>query len=240
MIVRAAGDRLQLITQPDHARLARRIMERCAPLRARPRADTILFAIREHDNGWTELDAAPMVDSSTGRIADFMTAPVPVRQQVWPRGVGRIQEPWAAALVAQHALTIYDRYRERPEWSAFFATMEAMRDERLCESGGSLDELSADYAFVRLGDLVSLAFCTGWTEEQRFGDWAVQRFDSRIIVTPDAFGGTTIPFEITARELPDRPFTSDADLRDALGAATLTIVRGEICPSIAATSLRKS
>lgn len=240
MIVRSVDDRLQLITQPDHARLALRIMEGCAPLRARPRADTILFAIREHDNGWTELDAAPMVDSSTGRIADFMTAPVPVRQQVWPRGVGRIQEPWAAALVAQHALTIYDRYRESPEWSAFFATMESMRDDRLREAGGSLDDLVVDYAFVRLGDLISLAFCTGWTDEQRFGEWAVQRFDARLLVTPDAFGGRTIGFEITARELPNRPFTSDADLRDALGAATLTSLRGEICAKRSATSPRKS
>jgi Protein of unknown function (DUF3891) len=228
MIVRSVDGRLQLITQPDHARLALRVMERCVPLRERPRADAILLAIREHDNGWTELDAAPMVDSSTGRIADFITAPVDVRQQVWPRGVGRIQEAWAASLVAEHALTIYDRYRGDPEWSAFFATMESMRDERLCEAGGSLDDLVDDYAFVRLGDLISLAFCTGWTDAQRFGAWTVQRFDARVVVTPDAFGGRTIPFEISARELPDRPFTSDADLRDALRTARVTTVRGEL------------
>jgi hypothetical protein len=101
-----------------------------------------------------------------------------------------------------------------------------MRDERLQQAGGSLDDLVGDYAFVRLGDLVSLAFCTGWTEEQRFGEWAVQRFDTRIVVTPDAFAARTIPFEITARELPDRPFTSDADLREALRTAPLTFLRG--------------
>ena len=228
MIVRAAADRLRLITQPDHARLALRIMQQCAPLRSHPRGNAILFAIREHDNGWTELDAAPMVDSSTGRIADFITAPVDVRQQVWPRGVERIHEPWAAALVAQHALTIYERYRADDEWSRFFATMESMRDERFSEGGGSLDDLASDYAFVRLGDLISLAFCTGWTDEQRFGGWAVQRFDSRVMVTPDLFGGRTIPFEITARELPNRPFTADADLRDALRTAKLTFLRGEV------------
>lgn len=228
MIVRPVDDRLWLITQPDHARLALRIMEHCAPLRERLQATAILLAIREHDNGWKELDAAPIVDSSTGRIADFITAPVAVRQQVWPRGVERIQEPWAAALVAQHALTIYERYRADAEWNPFFATMESMRNDRLCESGGSLDDLLADYAFVRLGDLISLAFCTGWTDQQRFGEWTVQRFDSRVVVTPDAFAGKTIPFEITARELPDRPFTSDADLREALGAAKPVLLRGEV------------
>jgi hypothetical protein len=231
MIVRPADDRLLVITQPDHAHLALRIMNHCVPLRTRPRGHAIVLAIREHDNGWTELDAAPMVDSSTGRIADFMTAPISIRQDVWPRGVERIQEPWAAALVAQHALTIYERYRAHAEWSGFFATMESMRDERVCEAGGSLDDLVGDYAFVRLGDLISLAFCTGWTDQQRFGTWAVQRFDSRVIVTPDLFGGNTIPFEVTARELSNRPFTSDADLQDALRTAQLTVLRGEVGPA---------
>jgi hypothetical protein len=108
--------------------------------------------------------------------------------------------------------------------------MKSMRDERLREADGSLDDLVGDYAFVRLGDLISLAFCTGWTDTQRFGEWAVQRFDARVVVTPVAFGGRTSPFEITARELPKRPFTSDADLRDALRTATMTTVRGELAP----------
>lgn len=227
MIVRSVDDRLWLITQPDHARLAHAIMERCAPLQAHPRRDAILHAIREHDNGWAELDAAPLVDDTTGRIADFITAPVHVRQQVWPRGVERIEEPWASALVAEHALTIYDRFRANAEWGAFFARMASMRDERVRASGLSLEALTADYPFVRLGDLISLAFCTGWTDEQRFGDWSVQRSGSRVVVAPDAFEGRTIPFEIAAKDIPDRPYASDGDLRDALRHAKASSLRGE-------------
>jgi hypothetical protein len=228
MIVRSVDDRLWLITQPDHAHLSHAIMERCVPLRTHPRRGAILHAIREHDNGWTELDAAPLVDASTGRIADFITAPVDVRQRVWPRGVERIKDPWAAALVAEHALTIYERFHADPEWESFFATMTALRDERVRACGAPLDDLVSDYPFVRLGDLISLAFCTGWTDEQRFGGWAVQRLGSRVVVTPEAFGAATIPFEVPARDLPNRPFTSDADLREALSQAPRTVLRGEV------------
>jgi len=35
VIVRPAGDDIQLITQPDHAHLARRVMEHCVPLATR-------------------------------------------------------------------------------------------------------------------------------------------------------------------------------------------------------------
>ena len=73
MIIRPAPDRIHLITQPDHAKLARTIMEQCAPLASRPRRDVILHAIGEHDNGWAEEDGSPAVHRTTGRIVDFLT-----------------------------------------------------------------------------------------------------------------------------------------------------------------------
>jgi hypothetical protein len=229
VIVRTVGDRIQLITQPAHAHLSRRIMEHCVPLATRPRRDSILHAIREHDNGWTEEDAAPRVDRATGQILDFVTASAAVRQTVWPRGVGRLAaDPWAAALVAQHAITVYDRYRSDGDWTAFFGVMEEARASMLRATGLSLDELLPDYAFVRLADLISLAFCTGWTDEHRFGEWAVQRSGSRVVVTPDAFGGVEIPIDISAREVPDQPFRSDEELRDALKTAKTISLRGTV------------
>ena len=90
MIVRQVDDRVQLITQPDHAQLARTIMEQCVPLRARPRRDRILHAIAEDDNGWAEGDATPAVDPRTGQVVDFLNAPLAVRQGVWPRAVARL------------------------------------------------------------------------------------------------------------------------------------------------------
>ena len=229
MIVRPVGDRVQLITQPDHAHLARAIMEQCAPLRAHPRRDAVLHAIGEHDNGWAEEDAAPGVHPTTGAVVDFVNAPLSVRHSVWPRGVARLADhPWAAALVAQHAITVYDRYRTEPDWDPFFSGMEAARDAMLRASGMPLDTLHADYPFVRLADLISLTFCAGWTDEQQFGNWTVQRSGTRIVVTPDAFGEATIPFAIDAREIGNQPFGSDRELREALDKAERITMRGEI------------
>jgi hypothetical protein len=229
VIVRALDDRVELITQPDHAQLAYRIMERCVPLAVEPRRTAILHAIGEHDNGWAEEDAAPTLDPTTGRVADFVYAPVAARQAVWPRGVKRLaSDPWAAALVAQHSVTVYDRYRPDPDWSAFFDEMEATRDSMLNRSGLSFAELSADYRFVRLADLTSLAFCTGWRDEQAYGGWTVRLTGSRVLVSPDPFGGATIPIEIGARAIPKEIFRSDAELRDAIAHAKIVTLRGDV------------
>jgi hypothetical protein len=233
VIVRIVPGGLQLITQPDHAHLARAIMEHCVPLAARPRRDVILHAIAEHDNGWAEEDAAPTINPETGNVADFVTAPASVRHAVWPRAVARLADtPWAAALIAQHALTVYDRFRPDAEWSPFFTGMEAARDDMLRGSGLALDQLVDDYAFVRLADLISLTFCTGWIDEQRFSTWRVQLSGTRVVVTPDIFGGAMIPVAIEAREIHSRSFRSDAELRDALSEAATTILRGEIAGSM--------
>lgn len=228
MIVRAEGNRLLLITQPDHAHLARAIMEHCVPLAAAQRRTIILHAIDEHDNGWAEEDIAPRVHPETGEIFDFVGAPAEVRQAVWPRGVGRLaDDPWAAALVAQHALIIYSRFRDEPAWASFFAEMQSLRDDMVRASGWPLEDLLFDYRFVRLADLTSLAFCTGWDGEQRFGEWTVRLSGTRV-VTPDVFGGGEIPLAITAREIPNQRFPSDAALRDALSCATTKTLRGSV------------
>ena len=229
MIVRAVPGGIQLITQPDHAHLARSIMEHCASLAVRARRDAILHAIGEHDNGWAEEDAMPTVDPGTGRVVDFVGAPLSVRHAVWPRGVARLTgEPWAAALVAQHAIAVYDRFRSETEWASFFSEMETARDRWMRAAGLTIDDLAADYSFVRLADLISLTFCVGWVDPQQFADWTVQLSGTRVTVTPDPFAGTAIPIEIVARQIPRQSFRNDTELRDALAEARTTTLQGEV------------
>jgi len=217
MIVRALDDSLLLITQPEHAHLAGEVMARARPLAQHPRREAILLAVREHDNGWAEPDAAPIIGPS-GDVADFIAAPIAVRQGVWPRAVNRLAgTPWAAALVAQHAITVYDRFRSDDAWTQFFADMEALRDNRLARTTLPQGDLIADYAFVRLGDLISLTFCTGWTTAQHYAGWAVQRQEDTVLVTPDLFGGDTISIEIEGTEIPKRTYESDRDLQEEIG-----------------------
>jgi hypothetical protein len=227
MIVRRADDTVHLITQPDHAALSRRIMERWTPLLTEPRRASILLAIGEHDNGWREPDEHPALDRH-GHVVDFVNAPAKLKQEVWPRGVEYLaDDPLAAALVAQHAITVYDRFRGDPEWVSFFPEMEARRERHRARAALSQDRLASDYAYVRIGDLISLTFCVAWTETQHYGDVAVRlESDRQVAVTPRALADGEMRIEVRAKEIQRDPFDSEAAFREALAAAPTVTLTG--------------
>jgi hypothetical protein len=233
MILRPSGDDLLLITQPDHAALAARLMRhwQLGGLPASGRRADILIAIEEHDNGWLEPDTTPIVDRDTGRLLDFVTVPGTVRRGVWPRAVTRLAgTPYAAALVAQHALHIYRRYKGEAEWDAFFAQMEAERGHFLAAAGvRDLGALKRDYVFLRIGDLLSLTWCNAWREPQTDdagSGTTVHLEGDELVLSPDPFAGRRIPFEVAARKLPGAPWISADAAARAWAAAEVVTVKG--------------
>jgi hypothetical protein len=232
MIIRPHGATQLLITQPEHAALARRIMEDWVAddFSASPRRSQILRAIAEHDNGWREVDAAPLVDRETGNLLDFIHAPDDVRRAVWPRAVDRLAHvPYEAALVAQHALEIYARYRKEPAWEPFFAALEAARNRHLHRASVPLDALQREYLFVRAGDLISLTFCNGWQAGQTIdGRYVVRLHADHIIVTPDPFAGRIIPIVITAVEMPATPFSNATEAQETFRRGRRVLVAGTV------------
>jgi hypothetical protein len=122
VIIRTSGDELLLIKQVlIHAALAERIIAawRRDDFPSLPRHDEILVAARRHDDGWIDEDEAPLVNAQTGALLDYVNAPDDIRRGIWPRGVERLSaSPYVAALVAQHALHLFDKYRGDPEWGA--------------------------------------------------------------------------------------------------------------------------
>ena len=231
MIVRPDGDNLLLITQPEHAALSGRIMAvwRSDGLPALASRETVLLATREHDNGWREVDRRPTVDTRTGHPHHFMSAPAATKRGIWPRGVRRLEpdNPAAAALVAQHALTVLDRV-PTTDWRAFFAGMEAERDRILATGvyGNDVNALLADYRFVLLGDVLSLIFCCGWRESFERASYRMALEGETLVVRPDPFEGRSIEMTAVARRVPARAYDSDDDFRDALAAAPRVKVRG--------------
>lgn len=223
-----------LITQPDHAALAARIIRRWQDddLAQSPRREEILYAVEHHDDGWMDVDRAPVVDSTNGALLDFITAPESIRRGIWPRGVARLADsPYAAALVAQHALYIYRRYRDDTAWHLFFEEMETLRAQHLrAAAHATLEALLLDYRWVRTGDLLSLAFCNGWTDAQfdeRGG--SARLTDDRLVITPDPFARDSVPLAVAGREMSAEPFASVEDARAAYArapAATLFGVAG--------------
>jgi hypothetical protein len=174
------------------------------------------------------LDDAPDVDARTGRPLDFIAAPIEKRQALWPRAVASIaaESPYAAALVAQHALTAYDHYAAAPEWQAFFATLRQARDTWLARSGHSGAELDRDYILLRIADLISLGFCNGWTETVEVGGRRLILAGDAVEVSPDPFDGREITLTVAMRAIPNRPYVSGDDLKAALDAAPSSLLIG--------------
>ena len=220
-----------LVTQPDHAALSATIMRgwQSGGLPESPRHVAIMLAIQAHDNGWLEVDAEPCLDPASGQVLDFVHVPEDVRHAVWKRGVGRLAgEPYAAALVAQHAIHIYRRMRQQPGWRQFFVDMTAARDQHVAAAHETLDTLQREYAFLRLADLASLTFCGMDTEGQAHEmGYEIRRVGSRLIISPDPFEGGAFEIEIAGRVLP-ASFASVADARAAWEAAPRRTVAGVV------------
>lgn len=230
MIIRTEGESLLFITQPDHAGLAAHAIAGWHDdgFPTHSRRDDILLASREHDNGWLEEDATTHVDAG-GAPLDFVSVPAAVKQRIWPRAADRIgaASPYAAALIAQHALSVYSGTRDDPHWQEFFERMRQIRDALLARAGMGREPLERDYRFVNAADRISLAFCTGWTQPlESYGRRIILADRNTVEISPDPFAGARVPLQVRARRLPRRGFASPAALRQALDAAPVERLDG--------------
>lgn len=231
IVVDEGGDHL-CITQPDHARFAAELLGlwRGDGLPEHPRRRELLFAVREHDNGWRETDAAPRVDPATGRPHDFLTLPDPERLALWRRGVERWagERPWAAALIAQHALALHRRRREDP-WRELLAQLRERRAELVEAAGVPARELFRDYRLLELADTLSLAACNRWPQPVRRPGLEARFTGGALRIAPFPLAGATT-FQLPVRRIPARPYRGDADLGGQLAAARWTTVPVRVTP----------
>ena len=222
MIVAADGAGLRLVTQPDHAVLAAEILRlwRSDGLPRHPRRDDLLFAVREHDNGWREADAAPRTDPATGRPLDFRSLPLPDRREVWDRGTARFaaSRPYAALLIAEHARAVHRERRGSPEWDDLLDLLDRRRADLLESTGAPLSMISEDYKFLEIADGLSLFACGGTAGPLEVRGVRAALAGPELRLEPFPLAGTTV-FRVPCRRLPDRAYAGDADLGGALAAA---------------------
>ena len=230
MIIQTDGDSFLFITQPDHARLAADAIAhwKADGFQEHPRRSVILLAAREHDNGWIEEDLETHIDDD-GAPQDFVAVPAAIRQRIWPRAVNRMagQNPYAAALIAQHAIAIYSASRNDEGWQAFFDGLSHLRDTLLAAAGLDRQTLDADYRFVNAADRLSLAFCTAWAKPlESYGRQIILR-GQVVEITPDPFERALVPLTIEARRLRRQRYRTSGELRAALQDASVEVLRGE-------------
>lgn len=222
MIVVPEGSSLLLVTQPDHAWLSGEILSlwRTHGLPGHPRRGELLFAAREHDNGWRETDSAPRCDPGHKAPYDFLSIPREERIAIWERGTARYsgEHPYAALLVTRHALVLHRDRRGQEEWEPFLAYLSELERGLLEETGVPEEEVAADYRFLDLADLISLAACNRWKQPfERHGVRGEVR-GSTVHLEPFPLAGATT-FAVPCRRIPNRPYRGDADLGGELAAA---------------------
>jgi hypothetical protein len=256
MIVRRHDNDLLLLAQHDHSALAGRIVAawRADGLPARATRDRVIQATILHDIGWKVDDEAPVVDAETGEPISFMTTTMEGKQRPWGRAIdiATPQDPYVAALIAQHGATVYRRYLDTAGWESFFPTLEARRDALLATQAIAREDFLRDYANVTVGDLCSLVFCDAWEGTHAREGYQVvlhrsqsdsedpvgasvagaSATDANVVdggwlqITPDPFDGAIVPLDISGRRIPARRYASDADLRDTLAKAPIVRITG--------------
>ncbi|MEZ5331754.1 MAG: DUF3891 family protein [Thermoanaerobaculia bacterium] len=220
MLVIPQAERLRLVTQPDHAGLASELLAlwRTGGFPKHPRRAELLVAVREHDNGWREADAAPRLDPRGGPL-DFREAPDGLRREIWLRAVERLaaDRPYAALLTAQHALTLHRDRNGREDWAETLGTLEASRSELLERTGLAAGELEEDYRWLFVADALSLALCGALDRVEEGGLRALRTADG-LSLDPFPLAGATT-FRLPCRHVPDRSYAGERDLASDLGAA---------------------
>ncbi len=226
MIVTERGDEFLLITQPDHAALAGALMAlwRNDGLPDHPKRNELLLAIREHDNGWREADAAPRVDPESGRPLAFHELPHEDRIGLWRRGVRRFAEerPFTAQLILRHALEIHRDYWGFADWKEFGAELAELEEELRETSGVDPPVAESGYRLLKLADTLSLGACgalgaRSWQEAA--GSYRFEVELGRIGLAPFPLAGATT-LQIAYRSLPRKSFDSATDLAAELATAT--------------------
>jgi hypothetical protein len=222
VIVAEEGGAYRLVTQPDHAHLAGEVLSlwHADGLADSPRRGDVIFAGREHDNGWREADAAPRCDTA-GRPVDFIAMPRQQRIEIWERGTARFlaQRPYAALLIVRHARELHRDGRHEEGWRPFLRRLDACERRLRRELRANGRALAADYRLLGLADTLSLALCAGWT-----GELALSGLRGRVDgagtvrLAPLPLAGATT-FRVPCRRIPLRSYRGDADLGGELAAA---------------------
>ena len=234
MIVVHDPPEFRIITQPDHAHLSGTLLSLWMKdgLLDHPRREDLLFAAREHDNGWREADAAPRYDAIRQRPYDFSSFPSTERLEIWQRGIGRFsrERPYVALLIAHHAQSLYRQAAAVPDgWHQYQSSLDESQQDWFDRAATDPLELEQDYRFLQTADLLSLAACDRW--EEPLDTSLVRAFviESTLQLSPFPLAGSTT-VQVPCRRIPDRSYLGDADLGGELATARWSELAIRIAP----------
>ncbi|MGH7127099.1 MAG: DUF3891 family protein, partial [Planctomycetaceae bacterium] len=180
-----------LIPQPEHVRIAAELADgwgnaEVAPL---PEPELLVSAIRHHDDGWREWEAAPKIDPETGRPRNFTEMPATDATAIWSRSIESsyrgegASSPLGGIWVSRHFTWLAEQGRDSRRGDAFeLAVIEAFLEDQSEKQArwrketaerfppDDLDPLiETDFRWVQFFDRLSLWLCCAErTEPEEF------------------------------------------------------------------------
>ncbi|MEX2288183.1 MAG: DUF3891 family protein [Planctomycetaceae bacterium] len=240
MIRRDDGNDWLLIPQIEHAHLAADIAARWGndQVRPFPGSDELVEAIRHHDDGWAEWDAAPRINRANGIPRSFTEMPMCAATEIWTRSIAVCGDisPLNGTWVSKHFCWLAEQAREsridKPDdlraIEAFLDAQEQLHQRWKFASGDQL--IDSGFHGVQFFDRLSLWLCCAPRTEPLDIDcpnFGRIRFtpltDHRIVVAPDPFSarGQALELTVAAKQISARRYADDADLQSALHAAEI-------------------
>ncbi len=246
MIRREENDGWFLINQHDHAALSGQIMNYWGNDAFEPPdpRDEVLFAIREHDNGWREWDSSPRVNTQTRFPMNFTEMDFPDQEIIWKRSYERYSSdhPYASALIALHFRVFNQKIIDKNEGNSEPGRLN-LEMNRFIASSLNLERSNSDLPplprkakidlrLVQVGDIISLALCHGWhtTEIDSVPlNYNGTAFKLKLIsndgknynINPFPFSQDILRFQIIGKKPNQKRFNSNEELRQILNESNV-------------------
>lgn len=163
MIVRETTDHFICIEQDYHAHLAEQIISQWKQtfLKEDPFAETVLYAIQQHDLGWHYFDKQPLWNDETNKPYTFIDLPLLIKTVLYTYGVDLVERrsPYAAALCSAHYTKFLQKYDI--EEVQQYITQEQRRRERILQAFPEIDTETFEkhLGLLQFADNLSLFIC---------------------------------------------------------------------------------
>ncbi len=241
---------LRLIRQPDHAAMAGELGARWHRPAVIPSAmwPRLIEAVRYHDIGWHEAEAAPALDEH-GRPHSFKTLPLYRHVAIWHAGVAEMmkRDRYVGLLVALHVRWLYNNFMHPGEDTEPANTVQTLVNELDQKIDLAIEALqvgkNAEQTAVQSGavtaaqrlvgalDGLSLMLCGAlpfgtFPLPVRFGRHCKQitlsEGSSGTTISPWPFIEKVVTVHVTAKDVPDRSYIDSADLARVMEATEPT------------------
>ncbi len=255
MLLRKEGERVIAIPQPSHAWLSGQLARAWGNERfaAPVPKEEVCLAAEQHDIGWLNWEARPVLDERTGLPQEFFALPPQRHIAIWREGVRRARSfgRYPALLVSLHSHTIYTRHFEfakaSPEVAkAVYAFLEGQRrfqtrtatslrnDPKTCKQA-SPDMIEHNRLLIAALDKMSLEICWGVKTTinipevptgngEKIGLNLSPAEDESLILDPWPFGAGQLTVQAEGKRL-DGQFSTKRELQRALGKADPVLVK---------------